>query len=93
MKFTEGYWLRSERANAMYASQAYIVKKYQVEFKSSHLNVIHNRDGALDVGTITIEFTSAAENVVRVRSYHHEGYEDGAPSFEKTAIHSPFRFL
>ncbi len=88
MKFTEGYWLRSERANAMYASQAYIVREIPGGIQVvAPERVIHNRDGALDVGTITIEFTSAAENVVRVRSYHHEGYEDGAPRFEKN--HDP----
>ncbi len=27
MKFTEGYWLRSERANILYASQAYEVRE------------------------------------------------------------------
>lgn len=27
MKFTEGYWLRSEKANILYASQAYEVQE------------------------------------------------------------------
>ena len=27
MKFTEGYWLRSERANGLFATQAYAVDK------------------------------------------------------------------
>ena len=29
MKFTEGYWLRSERSNALYASQAYSVERIE----------------------------------------------------------------
>ena len=84
MKFTEGYWLRSERANAMYASQAYIVREIPGGMQVvSPERVIHSRGGALDVGTIITEFTSAAENVIQVRSYHHAGYEHGAPQFEK----------
>lgn len=84
MKFTEGYWLRSERANAMYASQAYIVREIPGGIQVvSPERVIHTRDGALDVATITTEFTSAAENVIAIRSYHHEGYEHGAPQFGK----------
>jgi len=84
MKFTEGYWLRSEKANAIYASQAYIVEEIPNGMRVvAPERVIHSRDGALDVATITTEFTSTAENVIGVRSYHYEGYKKGEPLFEK----------
>ena len=31
MKFTEGFWVRSERANASYASQGFYAKKTELE--------------------------------------------------------------
>ena len=84
MKFTEGYWLRSEKANAMYASQAFIVEEIPNGLRViAPERVIHSRDGALDVGTITTEFTSAGENVIAVRSYHFAAYEKKEPVFEK----------
>ncbi|QTL98631.1 alpha-xylosidase [Iocasia frigidifontis] len=84
MKFTEGYWLRSERANAIYASQAYIVEKIPNGMRVvAPERVIHSREGALDVATITTEFTSTAENVIGVRSYHYEAYESGEATFKK----------
>lgn len=84
MKFTEGYWLRSERANAIYASQAFIVEEIPNGMKVvAPERVIESRDGALDVATITTEFTSTDENIIGVRSYHYEAYESGEARFEK----------
>jgi alpha-D-xyloside xylohydrolase len=84
VKFTEGYWLRSERANAMYASQAFIVEEIPNGMRViAPERIIHSRDGALDVGTITTEFTCADENIIAVRSYHFEAYEKREPVFDK----------
>lgn len=84
MKFTEGYWLRSEKANAICASQAFIVEEIKNGMKVvAPERVIHSRAGALDVGTITTEFTSTDENVIAVRSYHYEAYESGEAVFKK----------
>lgn len=90
MKFTEGYWLRSERANAVYASQAFIVDKIPHGIRViAPVRPVHSRDGTVDVGTITTEFTSAAENVIAVRSYHFEAYEKKEPRFEKNLNPQP----
>lgn len=76
MKFTEGYWEKNEKANAIYAAQAFIVEEIPNGMKViAPAKVIETRGGALDVVTLTIEFTSTAENVIGVRIYHYEAYE------------------
>ncbi|MCL2084952.1 MAG: alpha-xylosidase [Oscillospiraceae bacterium] len=90
MKFTEGYWLRSEDANETYAAQAYIVEKLPDRMRvTAPGRPIHNRGGALDVAVITTEFTSISENVIGVRSYHYEGWISREPSVEKTCAPCP----
>ena len=76
MKFTEGYWERNERANAKYAAQAFILEKIPQGLKLiTPVRVITDRGGALDVTTITTEFTSIRKDIISVKSYHYEGYE------------------
>ncbi len=83
MKFTEGYWERNERANAMYAAQAFIVEKIPYGMKVvAPVRTINDRSGALDVSTITTEFTSDRKDMISVRSYHFEGYETKEPRYE-----------
>lgn len=83
MKFTEGYWEKSERANAQYAAQAFAVEKTANGMRvTAPLHIIQDRSGALDVGTITTEFTAVRKDVISVRSYHFEGYEKREPRFE-----------
>ena len=43
---------------------------------------INDRGGALDVGTITTEFTSVRKDIISVRSYHYQGYIKGEPRYE-----------
>lgn len=82
MKFTEGYWEKSERANGIYAVQAFVVEKIPGGMKVvAPVKTIESRAGALDVSTITTEFTSAGENMIGVRSYHFEGYDKKEPRF------------
>ncbi|MDR0909756.1 MAG: alpha-xylosidase [Spirochaetaceae bacterium] len=82
MKFTEGYWLRSEKANALYASQA-----FSIEQEADKLRVVcpvrpvHDRGGALDVGTLTLEFSSAGPDAIAVRMYHFAAYQSKEPRF------------
>lgn len=84
MKFTEGYWERNESANAVYAAQAFIVEEIPHGMKVvAPVKVIESRGGALDVVTITIEFTSTAENMIGVRAYHYEAYESHEAQFTK----------
>ncbi|MCL1866952.1 MAG: alpha-xylosidase [Oscillospiraceae bacterium] len=84
MKFTEGYWLRSEDANAVYASQAYIVEAVgDVMRVIAPARVLQNRGQALDVATITIEFRSVNKNTIGVTCRHFEGYESREPVLDK----------
>ena len=83
MKFTEGYWEKNERANAIHAAQAFIVEKIPHGMKVvAPTRVITDRAGALDVSTITTEFTSIRKDIVSVRSYHYEGYDKKEPRYE-----------
>ena len=80
MKFTEGYWLRSERANILYASQAYDVRAIDGGMRVlAPVMPVTSRGATLNMPTITIEFTSPLENVIAVRAWHHEGYEKKEP--------------
>ena len=83
MKFTEGYWEKNERANAIHAAQAFIIEKIPNGMKVvAPTRVITDRAGALDVSTITTEFTSIRKDIISVRSYHYEGYDKKEPRFE-----------
>lgn len=83
MKFTEGYWEKNERANAQYAAQAFAVEEIENGMRvTAPIRVISDRSGALDVGTITTEFTAVRKDIISVRSYHFEGYEKREPRFE-----------
>ena len=84
MKFTEGYWLASERANPIYASDAYAVEAIENGMRVvAPGKKIQHRGDTLNQPTITIEFTSVAHNVVHVRAYHYEAYAHLDPRFER----------
>lgn len=90
MKFTEGYWLRSERANILYASHAYDIRQIDGGMRVlAPVGVIGSRGDTLNMPTITIEFTSPAENVIAVRAWHHEGYEKNEPVCPKNQCKQP----
>ena len=83
MKFTEGYWEKNERANASYAMQAFTAEAIPGGMRIvSPFREINDRGGALDVGTITTEFTSVRKDIISVRSYHYQGYIKGEPRYE-----------
>lgn len=80
MKFTEGYWLRSEKANILYASQAYEVQEIPGGMRVlAPVGYISSRGATLNMPTITVEFTAPMENIIAVRAWHHEGYEKREP--------------
>ena len=62
-------------------------RAYEVEEIENGMRVtapfrtICNRACALDVGTLTFEFTSADEDIISVRCFHFEGYEKREPRF------------
>lgn len=84
MKFTEGFWLRSERANALYAAQAFEVTEIPGGMRVLAPTArIDSRGAVLNQPTLTIEFVATAENVISVRSWHYEGYDKKEPRFHK----------
>jgi alpha-D-xyloside xylohydrolase len=90
MKFTEGYWLRSEDANEMYAMQVYAV---EAEADCMRLicpaRPIYARGMSVDVPTLTIEFTSVNENTIGVKCRHFEGYDGREPKLPQSCSPCP----
>lgn len=83
MKFTEGYWEKNEKANAVYAVQAFTIDKTPHGLKViCPVRTVSQRADALDISTITIEFSSIRRDVISVRAYHYEAYEKREPRFK-----------
>lgn len=58
MKFTEGYWLPSEKANASHAMQAYEVEQIPGGMRIlATTRPIEHRGMTLNLPTITVEFS------------------------------------
>ena len=84
MKFTEGYWLLSERTNGQFASQA-----YHIEAMENGLRVVAptspvlSRGDTLNRPTITIEFLAVSPEVISVRAWHYEATGRERPDLRK----------
>lgn len=84
MKFTEGYWLRSERSNGLFAAEAYTVDKIPGGMCIvAPVGIIQHRGDTLNMPTITIEFVACGKGTVSVKAWHFEGYDNHLPEFEK----------
>ncbi|MDO4298715.1 MAG: alpha-xylosidase [Lachnospiraceae bacterium] len=84
MKFTEGYWLRSERANGLFAAEAYTVDRIPGGMRIvAPVSRINGRGDTLNMPTITIEFVARDKGVISVKAWHYEGYDNHLPHFEK----------
>ena len=84
MKFTEGYWLASEKAHPIYATQAYEVERIPGGMRIlATSKKIEGRGQTLNLPTITIEFVAHAQDTVSVEAWHYEAYDENVPSFEK----------
>lgn len=84
MKFTEGYWLRSERANGLFAAHAYTVDKIPGGMRIvAPISLINHRGDTLNMPTITIEFVVCSDKTIAVKAWHFEGYDNHLPEFEK----------
>ena len=82
MKYTEGFWLTSERATISYASDAYFVEEIENGMRVvAPTKKIVTRGDTLNLPVITIEFTVAGKNVISVRQWHYEAYESGEARF------------
>lgn len=78
MKFTEGYWLRSERIAASYAAQGFYVQETEDGMRAvlpEHM--IGNRGDAINLSTITLDFKAYGKNNIQVTASHYEGYRSG----------------
>lgn len=84
MKFTEGYWLRSERANGLFAAEAYVVEKIPGGMRIlAPTGKINQRGDTLNMPTITIEFKACGAGTISVKAWHFEAYDTHVPQFEK----------
>ncbi len=84
MKFTEGYWLRSERANGLFAAEAYAVEPVPGGMRVvAPVGMITQRGDTLNMPTITVEFRACAQGTISVKAWHYEGYDNHLPQFEK----------
>ena len=93
MKFTEGYWEKNELANASYAVQNFSVQQIPGGMRVvMPFHPVPDRAAALDVGTITTEFTFPARDVIRVTSRHFQGYESHSPRLPLTEAPQPVTF-
>ncbi len=82
MKFTEGYWLKSERALPFYAMDAHYVDEIPGGMRIlCPTKKIKGRGDVLNLATITLEFTVAGKNMISVRSTHYEAYDLKEPRF------------
>lgn len=84
MKFTEGYWLRSQRANGLFAAQAYTVEEIHGGMRViAPVQQITGRGDTLNMPVITIEFKAIGSRSISVKAWHYEGYDNHQPHFEK----------
>lgn len=84
MKFTEGYWLRSERSNGLFAAEAYEVERIPGGMRIlAPTGKINHRGDTLNMPTITIEFRACAAGMISVKAWHFEAYDSHLPEFEK----------
>ena len=84
MKFTEGYWLRSERANGLFAAEGYAVEKIPGGMRIlAPIKKIESRGDTLNMPTITIQFVAVGKRSISVKAWHYEGYDNHLPEFEK----------
>ena len=84
MKFTEGYWLRSERANGLFAAEGYTVDRIPGGMRVvAPVGKINGRGDTLNMPTITVEFKACAAGTISVKAWHYEGYDNHLPQYEK----------
>lgn len=83
MKFTEGFWLRNERADAHYTAEVYETKRTEHGFTAlMPFQKTLARNQTIDIGALTVSFRAAAHNAVTVTLTHHAGYDAKAPLFD-----------
>lgn len=70
MKFTEGYWLPSEKANASHAMQAYEVEQIPGGMRIlATTRPIEHRGMTLNLPTITVEFVAHTPDTISMEAW------------------------
>ncbi len=83
MKFTDGYWQIRPGVTPYYAAHV-----HEVEARPDELIIyaptkpLNHRGDTLNLPLLTVHLSSPAENVIRVRLYHHKGGAVRGPQFE-----------
>ncbi len=91
MKFTEGYWVRSENMAPSYASQGFYAEKTERGMRIvAPERKILGRGDAQNISTITIDFIAFAENNILVKARHYEAYEDREARFDLNGQNTDF---
>ncbi len=83
MIFGNGCWLQKEGCECFAPQQVYFVKKEdkKVTILAPTAQISHRGD-TLGGINLTLEITSPAPEVLRVRTYHHAGVKNKGPEFE-----------
>lgn len=83
MKFSNGCWLQKEGCTAFAPMEAYFTKveETKVTIVAPSIHIV-TRGDVLGNINFTLEITSPAPDIFRVRTYHHKSMIDTAPSFE-----------
>ncbi len=83
MKITEGYWLQSEKANTLYAVEAYEIKAIPKGLSVlATTRKVRERGDTLNLPTINVWFTSPLPNIIRVEARHFMGYQVHTAQFQ-----------
>lgn len=83
MKFSNGCWLQKEGCACFAPQEIYFTKiesnKVTLLAPTTHIN---HRGDTLGGIALTLEITSPAPDILRVRTYHHKGMLTESPAFE-----------
>ena len=83
MKFTDGFWQMRPGVTPYFAAQL-----HEVEVHPDKLVVyaatrqLHHRGDTLNLPLLTVHFSSPLENVIRVKVFHHKGFQARKPEFK-----------
>ena len=83
MRFTEGYWLRSQRVKEHYAAMVWEYEPLEDGMRLLvPLKKVPSKGDTVNVPCLTVTFRAVAPDVISVKAVHFEGYDTHRPSFE-----------
>ena len=83
MKFSNGCWLQKEGCGCHAPQEVYFVKTEERKVTICAPTIhITSRGDTLGCINLTLEITSPAPEILRVRTYHHKGAVADSPSFD-----------